>query len=73
MLWEKVGDFHQNLLVFKDVDSLTNILGNTAGLIARQAEIRERLTHHFNLRLKEYSMERDRFLQLVTREVSYRD
>ena len=63
----------QHSLVFKDVDSLTNILRNTAGLIARQAEIREHLTHHFNLRLKEYSMERDRFLQLVTREVSYRD
>jgi glycosyltransferase involved in cell wall biosynthesis len=63
----------QHSLVFKDVDSLTKILRDIAGLIDKQAEIRERLTHHFNLRLKEYSIKRDKFMQLIEIESSSRN
>lgn len=63
----------QHSLVFDNVDSLTKILSNIAALSDKQAEIRDGLTHHFNLRLKEYSIERDEFLQLITRETRSRD
>ena len=56
------------LLVFENAGSLTRILSDIGLLLDNRARTKELLADHFNQKLTEYSLERNRFIKLIKLE-----